>query len=150
MTATAPPRKIVIVDMDGTLADVSHRLHHLTGPKKNWKKFFGAMSDDPPSEIVMNWVKALAADYEVVIMTGRPEAYRSVTETWLSDHGVRYSSLLMRRDGDHRPDHVVKRELLDRTDKDRVAFVIDDRPSVCEMWRGCGLKVFQVSVGAEY
>ncbi len=143
-------RKLVLVDMDGTLADVSHRLHHIRGGKKNWKAFFRGMDDDPPSTIVLEWVRNLEPEYDVVIVTGRPEQYRGNTEAWLRKHGVKYAELLMRRDGDHRPDYTVKRELLSRLPKERVAFVIDDRPSVCEMWRSCGLKVYQVAVGDEY
>lgn len=142
--------KLVLVDMDGTLADVSHRLHHIQGRKKNWKTFFRLMDADPPSEVVVKWVQNLSPEYDVVIVTGRPEQYRRNTEAWLKRHGIRFQEILMRRDGDHRPDYVVKRELLDSMEKSRVAFVIDDRPSVCDMWRGCGLKVFQVAVGEEY
>ena len=40
--------KAVIFDIDGTLADCSHRLHHVTGDKRDWNKFFAEMSEDPP------------------------------------------------------------------------------------------------------
>ena len=34
-------RPVVIVDIDGTVADVHHRLHHIEGRgRKNWKGFF--------------------------------------------------------------------------------------------------------------
>lgn len=144
------PRKIVIVDMDGTLADVSHRLHFLNGPNKNWKQFFAGMDDDPPSAVVVEWVKNLSPDYEVAIVTGRPDKYRLNTEAWLRKHGVEFSRIIMRRSGDHRPDYVVKKDLLDEVGHERVAFVIDDRPSVCDMWRALGLRVYQVAIGAEY
>ncbi len=143
-------RQVVIVDMDGTLADVSHRLHHLNGPKKNWKKFFALMNEDPPSQVVVDWVRNLPPDYDVVIVTGRPETYRAETEAWLDRHRISYSDIIMRRSGDHRPDYVVKKELLEKVGRDRVAFVIDDRASVCQMWRACGLRTFQVAVGEEY
>lgn len=142
-------RKIVLVDMDGTLSDVSHRIHHIRG-KKNWKQFFRLMDQDPPVAAVVDWVRNLAEDHEIVIVTGRPDDFRRNTEDWLKRYAVPYSRLLMRRSGDHRPDHVVKKELLERVDKHNVAFVIDDRPTVCDMWRGCGLKVYQVRVGEEY
>ena len=32
----------------------------------------------------------------------------------------------------------------------RHAFIIDDRPTVCDMFRSCGMRVFQVAVGTEY
>ncbi len=144
-------KKIVIVDIDGTLADVQHRLHFIKGSgKKNWKQFFRHMDKDTPVDIVVRWVNNLAPEYDAILITGRPEDYRDVTEDWLKRHGVRYSKLLMRRAGDHRPDTIVKQELLDRVGRDKVAFVIDDRPPVCDMYRGCGVRVFQVSSGESY
>ena len=143
--------KIVIVDIDGTLADVQHRLHYIKGPdKKNWKQFFRHMRLDTPVDIVVRWVNNLRPEYTPILITGRPEEYRAETEAWLKAHNVHYTKLLMRRSGDHRPDTVAKRELLDRIGRENVAFVIDDRPSVCEMYKKCGLRVFQVSTGESY
>ncbi len=144
-------KPFVIVDIDGTLADVQHRLHHIKGPgKKNWNKFFREMPHDKPVEIVVRWVNNLAPEYSAILITGRPEEYRAQTEDWLKKQGVKYSKLYMRRSGDHRPDTIVKQELLDRVGRDKVAFVIDDRPPVCDMYRGCGMRVFQVSSGESY
>jgi phosphoglycolate phosphatase-like HAD superfamily hydrolase len=148
---TEPRRDVVIVDIDGTLADVQHRLHHIKGSgKKNWKQFFRSAPQDEPIDIIFRWVNNLAPDYTAILITGRPDEYRKDTEAWLAKHGVRYSKLYMRRAGDHRPDTVVKQELLDKVGRERVAFVIDDRPQVCDMYRGCGMRVFQVSSGESY
>jgi phosphatidate phosphatase APP1 len=141
-------RMMVIVDMDGTLADVTHRLHHIRGTrKKNWKRFFEAMDADPPSPVVAEWVRNLSPDYEVVIVSGRPEGYGDRTIAWLRRNRIPFSHLLMRRDGDHRPDHIVKQEILETLPKRSIAFVIDDRNSVCDMWRRNGLRTFQVAEG---
>ena len=35
--------RAVICDIDGTLADVQHRLHHLEGDPKDWDGFFAEM-----------------------------------------------------------------------------------------------------------
>jgi len=139
------PQNIVIVDIDGTLADIQHRLHFVQGPgKKRWTQFFCAMDEDKPVEIVVRWVNNLSPEYKAVLITGRNDEYRRETEEWLERHGVRHAKLLMRRAGDHRPDTIVKRELLDQVGRENVAFVIDDLPSVCAMYRECGLRVFQV------
>ena len=55
----------------------------------------------------------------------------------------------MRRVGD-RPDYTVKRELLAEIGEDRIAFVIDDRNSVCDMWRGQGLTCYQIAAANYY
>jgi len=148
---TEPRKDIVIVDIDGTLSDVQHRLHFLKGPgKKDWKRFFEHAPSDPLVEIVVRWVKNLAPEYTAILITGRPEDYRRDTEQWLQQHGIGYSRLLMRHAGDRRPDTVVKRELLEQVGRARVAFVIDDRAAVCDMYRECGMRVFQVSSGESY
>ncbi len=145
-----PARDLVLVDMDGTLADVTHRLHYIKSAKKDWKRFFQCMHEDPPNQVVMEWVRNLAPEYRVVIVTGRPDLYRQQTIDWLARHDVCYDAILMRREGDHRPDYVVKKEVLGSVDRERVAFVIDDRPNVCDMWRECGLRTIQVSAGESY
>jgi phosphoglycolate phosphatase-like HAD superfamily hydrolase len=139
-------RKSVIVDMDGTLADVRHRLHYLEGRRKNWKSFFAHMHKDPPNPEIVDMVRKLARDHEIVVVSGRPDTYQQVTEAWLRRYQVPYQEIHMRPAGDHRPDHIVKREILDRLlgAGKKIDLVIDDRPSVCDMWRECGLKVHQV------
>ncbi|MBA3955457.1 MAG: hypothetical protein H0X58_02180 [Acidimicrobiia bacterium] len=42
------PRPLAVVDIDGVLADVGHRLHFLDRRPKDWKGFFAAARTDPP------------------------------------------------------------------------------------------------------
>jgi hypothetical protein len=143
-------RGIVIVDVDGTVADVRHRLHHIRGPgKKNWKAFFEAMDLDTPIRPVIERVRELAATSVVVIITGRPESYRMRTARWLEKHDVPFSRLLMRRAGDHRQDFVAKEDLLRELPAGRVTLAIDDRAPVCEMYRRHGIEVIEVAGDAE-
>src|SRR5690349_19887667 len=102
-------KRIVIVDIDGTLADVCHRLHHIVGPgKKDWKAFFEGMDRDTPIKAMVRRVHTLEQTHDILIVTGRPEHYRRRTEKWLARHGIGYRRLFMRPDGDHRPDYTVK------------------------------------------
>ncbi|HVF88786.1 MAG TPA: hypothetical protein VNH22_01890 [Blastocatellia bacterium] len=144
-------RKCVIVDIDGTLADVEHRLHHIRGRRKNWKKFFALMSKDDPIKEVIDQVKELAKDHDIYLVSGRPDDYLEVTLAWLELHQVPFKDLYMRESGDYRPDFVVKQEILDaHFDKAAVALVIEDRPSVIRMWKSNGLKVQEVGTGREF
>ena len=45
---TELPRGIVVLDVDGVIADVRHRLHHVERKPKNWPAFVAAMDDDIP------------------------------------------------------------------------------------------------------
>jgi len=141
-----PARDIVLVDIDGTLADVWHRLRHLRGPgRKDWKKFFAAMNADPPLKEMIAAVRELSREYEIVIFTGRPEEYRARTDVWLRRFDVPHTRLLMRPQGDHRPDYTVKREMIEEVGRERIALAIDDRPQVCAMLREAGVQVFEVA-----
>lgn len=142
-----PPQetKIIIVDMDGTLADVRHRLRYIRGRgKPNWKRFFQEQRHDPANKRVCRQVRELAQENEIVIVTGRPEQYRAETEGWLGRHKIPYSGIYMRPAGDHRPDFQVKKDILEKIGKQRVALVVEDRPRVCEMYRQQGLNVVQI------
>ena len=144
-------RRCVIVDIDGTLADVDHRLHHIRGKRKKWKKFFSLMSKDGPIKEVIDQVKELAKDHDIYLVSGRPDDYLEETLAWLKLHEVPFKDLYMRESGDYRPDFVVKQEILDANfDKREVELVIEDRPSVIRMWKSNGLKVQDVGTGREF
>ena len=43
----SPQQRVAVIDIDGVLADVGHRLHHIQGRPKDWAAFFAAAGDDP-------------------------------------------------------------------------------------------------------
>ena len=144
-------QKDVIVDIDGTLADCSHRQRFIRGKRKKWKKFFEAASKDRPRIDVVSQVREFAKRHRIHLVSGRPEEYRQQTLKWLSRYRIPFESLHMRENGDYRPDDIVKQEILDLCfDKDNIELVIDDRPRVVRMWESNGLKVLDVGDGVEF
>lgn len=138
------PRPLAVVDIDGVVADVRHRLHHVESRPKDWAAFFAAAGDDPPLAEGVRRVQALLADHDVVYLTGRPDHLRKTTEQWLAAHGISGSKLVMRRRGDFRPARVTKAEELRRLARGRtVAIVLDDDPEVCDALRSAGWPVQQ-------
>jgi len=138
--------KSIIVDLDGTLFVIDHRLHHVTDGNRDWDAFFACIPNDALNCDVARVVAALAAFGDrIVLCSGRPEKCRADTEACLSHFSVDYEALYMRPDDDTRPDHVVKKELLQQIRKDGYdpALVIDDRQSVVDMWREEGLTCLQ-------
>jgi hypothetical protein len=134
------------VDIDGVVADVTHRLHHLEGRRKDWDAFFAAAVDDPPHEEGLAIVARLAEDHEVVYLTGRPERCRPDTEWWLERHGIGGHRLHMRPQGTRRPAAEVKRELLDELARGRdVAVVVDDDPVVIAAMKAAGRPTFHAT-----
>lgn len=143
-------RPLVLVDLDGTLTNPEERLHFVKQQKKNWERFFEQVDRDPPVELVVRWVRELAKDFTVVLVSGRPiDKAGDKTLWWLRRYRVPYQHLFMRRGGDRRPDTETKAEilhdLLRQMPKEQILFAIDDRPSVVEqVWRKNGIRVFPV------
>lgn len=136
------PRPLAVIDIDGVVADVRHRLHLIHDGQKKWNAFFSAAADDPPLETGVELVKELAAEHDVVWLTGRPERNRRLTSTWLAAQGLPDAPLLMRPDRDFRPARVMKRDELRRLGRDRtVAIVVDDDPEVVDLLTADGFPV---------
>jgi hypothetical protein len=117
---------IAVFDIDGVVADVRHRLHFLESRPKDWPGFFRAADADLPMPEGMDLVRELAPIHDIVWLTGRPEWLRSVTRSWLADHGMPVSKLLMRPTHDYRPARIVKVEALRRLSSGIAIFVDDD------------------------
>ena len=152
-------RRIVICDIDGTVADLEHRLHYVNKPglgfelgvngeaseKKDYRKFHSECVNDTPFPVVIQWVSSLySAGYTVCMVSGRSDECAIETEEWLLKHGPCYDFLFMRRSGDYRDDAIIKREILKMLPKERIEFAVDDRPRILNMWRSEGIKVYPV------
>lgn len=144
-------RPEVIVDIDGTLSDLTHRVHFSKEPTKDWDRFFDLVKDDTPRIDTIEKVKGLHKTHDIVLVSGRPERCRKDTYEWMKKHDVPFTTLFMRQDNDKRPDTEVKKDILDKYfKKDLIKLVIDDRPSVIRMWRENGLEVMDVGTGEEF
>lgn len=140
--------EIVIFDIDGTLADVSERIHHVRKHPKNWNAFFAGMAQDKAIHSMVRLCNILyASGIQIILCSGRSEEHRDETVKWLVEKGVNYHGLLLRKDHDRRSDAVVKREMLAQIEKDKILFVVEDRSRVVEMWRSEGLVCLQCAPG---
>ena len=155
-------KPIILCDLDGTLADCSHRLHHIQpkpyqegdGEKmvseKNWSAFFAASGEDTPVDHMLKLLSAINREqFEVWITSGRSDECRPQTEIWLRTFRVKYDRLIMRKAGDHTDDGILKPSWLsDGTiPKDRVLLAFDDRDRVVKAWRDTGIPCLQVAQG---
>jgi hypothetical protein len=140
--------EIVIFDIDGTLADVSERIHHVKKKPKNWNAFFQGMAQDKAIHSMVRLCNILyESGIRILLCSGRNEEHRPQTVQWLAQQGVNYHKLILRRDGDMRSDTVVKREMLAGIDRNKILFVVEDRSWVVEMWRSEGLVCLQCAPG---
>jgi len=87
-------------------------------------------------------------EYVPIIVSGRTKSCMEKTKDWLEVYTdvPRDAEVYMREEGDNRKDIVVKREIYEKYLKDRfnVAYILDDRPVVCRMWRDLGIPVLQL------
>jgi hypothetical protein len=137
-----PARAIAVIDIDGVLADVRHRLRFLERRPKDWGGFFQAAPHDPPLEAGLDAVRRLAEVYEVVYLSGRPEWCRDDTVAWFEVHDLPPGDLYLRPSGDFRPARVMKVDRL-RTLHRRapVAVLVDDDQDVLDAARAAGFDV---------
>jgi 5'(3')-deoxyribonucleotidase len=145
--------KIIICDLDGTLADCSHRQHHVqpeAGNRKDWKAFFKTIEDDTVNQDLNEVLKVLHQFYDIYFVTARPNDYYGPTVRWLLESAEWQKdeyNIIMRRKGDFRADTIVKQEILDgiKADGHQILMVFDDRKSVVNMWRANNLFTCQVA-----
>jgi hypothetical protein len=141
-------QELVIFDIDGTLADISQRIHHVRSKPKNWNAFNAGMAKDKAVHSMVRLCNILyASGLYIILCSGRNEKHRAQTVEWLKKEGVNYHELLLRKDNDMRQDAVVKREMLNGLDKSAILFVVEDRSRVVEMWRAEGLTCLQCAPG---
>lgn len=139
-------RVFVVFDLDGTLALTEHRVHHLSGARKNWRAFYAACDQDGLSHPIIQTLLALdAAGNEVEIWSGRSDEVQDKTTAWLEAHGLGHIPIRTRKEGDHRADTVVRAEWLDEGRTPDLVF--EDRASVVQMWRSRGITCAKVAPG---
>lgn len=128
----------VIVDVDGTLANMKG----VRSPYE-WDK----VGLDNPIQIICDMVNGLYRDYYIIVVSGRDGCCEEATMIWLTLNCIDYDDFYIRKEGDTRKDTIVKEEIFWNhiANEYNVEAVIDDRPSMCRMWRDLGLKVIQVA-----
>lgn len=139
--------RAVIVDMDGTLVNVSSIRHYVRDipyddgethekRRKDFDSFHKASVLCPaiwPTVDKVQWYWENRLD--VLIVTARDRNYERYTRDWLFKYAVPYTKLFMRDVGDYRPDVDVKRDILAEIEKTwRVVHAIDDNPNVIALW----------------
>ena len=135
-------KPIIIVDVDGTVADGEHREKLLEGEKKDWKAYYALLYLDTPIVSIIDRVNEMADTHTILIVSGRPDTYQHGTLKWLREVAeVKFDYFFQRAGNDKREDSIIKKEILDKLPKEKIVLVLDDRPRVCRMWEAEGLNV---------
>lgn len=136
-------KKVIICDLDGTLALMEHRSPYDASTANH------DSLNHPIANILKVYSNQTEFPIEIILLSGRYERYRAETISWLKQHGINYSKLYLRPDDDFRKDTVYKKEIYETYIKDKfdVLFVLEDRSQVVGMWRSEGLTCLQVAPG---
>lgn len=152
----------IVFDIDGTIADASHRLPYITNPEeaKNWDAFFDAMHEDTQIEPMVQLLNDMIfRGYRIIFSTGRPESSREKTCNWImkQSYWAKQKMLensgevfvMMRAEDDRRPSAEIKRDHLKEMRLHGYSPVIafEDRSEDVKMWREEGLICCQVAEG---
>lgn len=148
-----PPGPAVVFDLDGVLADASHR-QHLVDRRGGrsvgadaWRRFFAAVGDDPPLPAARALLGLLRDDVTVILLSARPGWVFDITVEWLERHRVPWHLLVLRGDGPVERAAVFKREVVRSLVGAgfTVEAAADDDPAVVEMYTAEGVPVVAVA-----
>lgn len=145
-------KRLYVFDLDGTLADINHRLNLIKKDKPDWPSFHLSCVSDTPKTWVIDLLNMCRKQGDILILSGRSDEVEPHTRDWLTENSILYDFLVMRKKGDYTPDHVLKSEMMDEflRDKDyEVQFIVDDRQRVVDMWRSKGFNVLQCEAWKE-
>ncbi len=152
---------LVVFDLDGTIADVTHRMHFIrpnpavdpvTGKKvkRRFDRFHAACVDDGVVEPVAYLYRQFVAnpDVTVVVLSGRDVATLDETVQWFARNDLPMPDDMILKSGDqHTPDVEQKRTIADQIEQrygEPIAMVFEDRQRVVEMWKARGTFVMDV------
>ena len=144
----------IVFDIDGTLANLSHRLKWVSGEVKDWDRFYQGVGEDevivPIAQLFAMYASSLPSSSKLICITGRPERTREATLKWFREKiGPEPDAIYMRKDHDFRPDVEVKREWVEKLRKEghNIILAFEDRDRVVKMYRDLGIQCCQVAEG---
>ncbi len=152
-------KDIIVVDLDGTLADIDHRVDLVRCDKPDYDAFHKLCTKDTPKKWCVDLIFTfLRDDFIVKIVSARSRIVEVETLLWIGNifspnfPWTKHLELVMvRNKDDHSPDQELKRKWLHESGlKDRILFAVDDRQKVVDMWRAEGLTCLQCAKWFEH
>lgn len=140
-TSNSNSKPIYVFDLDGTIADIEHRVKYLKQEKKDYKKFFDCCVNDTPNAWIINLMNTFPTE-QVYIVSGRNAQVFDLTVGWLEKNSVQYARLYMRHAKNYEADETLKPVMVEPF-QHSIEFIVDDRQRVVDMWRRKGFNVLQ-------
>ena len=158
--------KYIVFDIDGVLADCSHRLKYIHGKDKDYDKFY---SDEEimKDRLILDITDIIIAlgnfdDYtgvdeedqtRIIFVSGRNRKCLSSTIRWLETNlnvCINEDNLFLRSENDWRPAYQVKEDLIkDHIGFKNILFAFDDDDQVNEMYKKHGVMCYKPNIVKE-
>lgn len=145
--------KYIVFDIDGVLADCSHRLKYIQGEDKDYDSFYSydeILKDKPIlnlDKILLNIQCAENSDIDIKFITARNIKSITATAEWLEKYFsimVEEGDILMRPEKDWRPAYQVKEDLIKKhIGFENILFAFDDDDQVNEMYKKHGVMCYK-------
>jgi hypothetical protein len=142
---------MIIVDIDNTLADNSHRYKLATNPDGSidWDVLYdydNVILDEPIQHVIDSVKLCNKSGYKIKLFTSRPERIREATEYWLNKYEIPYDGLYMRSVEDHYiKDTELKRKMYNEFVDEKVLFAIDDSQEIIDLWESLGIISYKIN-----
>ena len=123
-------KNILLVDLEGTITDFSHRLKYL---KTNKEKFNNEFKNDEPDKDIIDFINSMYNNnynINIVIISSRREFFRKDSELWLRKNNVIFDELVMQRDKDKRTQIEYKFDYI-KENKNKILLAIEDNEKMC-------------------
>ena len=139
----------VIIDIDDTLSLAGKRFELAKKPngKTDWNIAHDVelVKQDKPNLPMIDLAKRYKKEgFKVVILTGRPDSIREVTEEWLKQYDVEYDELYMRNKSEHYIKATVFKKKIYQIYLEDVFCAYDDDEEIIKMWNELGIPAFKV------
>lgn len=139
-------KKIILIDIDHTLADAFHR-DPMIGIAP-WDEYHAASHEDDPCHDMVELLHCLNDKHDIIGLTSRPEKFRGLTMQWLTKHNIHLDDLWMRPDKNFKPAQEVKIEQcvekLGEEWQQKILFMIDDNERVIGAFKAQGVSCLQI------
>lgn len=140
----------IIIDIDNTLclSDKRFALAKKENGKIDWDIAHSPelVEQDEPNFPMIDLAHRYKRDgLKVVILTGRPDSIKEVTELWLMKYHIEYDALYMRTEAEkYKKANIFKKQVYENYITDKVFCAFDDDEEIIQMWNLLGIPAFKV------
>lgn len=155
--------KYIVFDIDGVLADCSHRLKYIQGEDKDYDKFYSS-EEVMKDRLILDITDIIIAlgnfdDYtgvdeedqiRIIFVSGRNRKCLSSTIRWLEKNlnvYINEDNLFLRSENDWRPAYQIKEDLIKKhIGFENILFAFDDDDEVNDMYKKHGVICYKPNI----